>query len=226
MSKLEEIKALAEQVIDQGHADGLDADAVKMNMMTAGVPFSKLNSLFNSISIDKGYAVNPKDVTEGLKELIPEIPWADFTDWESQVQKAIDHLADTVDGATPARALTLARAFCKEEEIELPTKPRAGGGGGRSSKLAAAIVDLVVANPEATVAEAYAVVSPLVGGNMPHKNAMYYVNTTFAIALAAANGETLDVVTKALKEQPEPVPATPDADPNSTDEVEEDDDEE
>ena len=151
--------------------------------------------------------VDPKVVTENLKQLIGDIPWADYEEWD-QVESAINALADNVDGATPARALSLARSFCKEEEVVLPRKPKAtsagSGGGGRTSKLANAIVELVVSNPDATKQEAYDVVYPLTGGKNQHKNAMYYVNSVFSVAMAARKGITLVEAVKTLSEQPDP----------------------
>jgi hypothetical protein len=213
VSKLEQMKINATMVIEQSHNEGLDEDATKMKMFAAGVKFSKLNSLYKSISIELGHLVDPKEITESLKELIPTVEWADIESWESGVQQAVDWLVSEVDGATPQRALALVRAYCKEEEVQLPAKPKGatggGTGGGRASKLAAGIVDLVIANPMATKQEAYDVIYPLVGGKMKHKNAMYYVNSTFAIAVAAASGTTLDVVTANLKEQADPANTDP-----------------
>lgn len=206
MSKtLEELKEIAINVIQAGHMEGHDDDTVRMEMFKEGIPFSKINSLFKSTRIDLGLVVDPKVVTEGLNELIQDIPWEDYSEW-SQIEEAITALTDNVDGATSGRALSLVRAYCRNEEVELPRKPKAASttGGTRVSKLADAIVSLVVANPQATKQEAFEVVYPLTSGKNQYKNAMHYVNTVFSVAQAAATGSVLSDVVANLASQEDP----------------------
>lgn len=206
MSKsLEEIKIIANQVIESGHLEGKGEDDVKMEMFAQGVPFSKLNSLYKAVSIELGHLVDPKLVTEGLNELIKDIPWDTYEEWE-EVESAVSALVDAVDGATSGRALSLIRTYCRNEEVSLPRKPKASstGSGGRTSKLANAVVDLVISTENPTKQDAYDVVFPLTSGKNQHKNAMYYVNSVFSVALASRKGVALSEVVKELASQAEP----------------------
>lgn len=201
---LEETTLLATQIIEDAHAAGKDEDDVKMEMFAAKIPFSKLNSLYKSISIKLGHIVDPKEVTAGIGEAILEIPWEQFTTWD-EVEPAISHVVDSIDGATSTRVIALVRTHCRENEIDLPRKPKGSAGGGpRSSKLSETIVALVASNPQATKAEAYDAISPLVGGANRHKNTLYYINTTFAICVAVKTEVSLADVLAALKAQPDP----------------------
>lgn len=218
----EDIKKLATQIIEDGYAESKSEDDVKMDMFAAKVPFSKLNSLYKTISIELGHIVDPKEVTEGINALLADIPWADFEEWD-QAEPAIDHIVENVNGATPQRALSLVRAYCKTEEIDLPKKPKAtggGGGGARSSKLANAIVQAVL-DGVTSKEDAYAIINPLVGGKMKHKNTLYYVNTTFAICLAVKTETPLTDVMAELKEQADPAGADPVAEAVEEDDFEE-----
>lgn len=203
--KLEEIKALATQIIEQGWANGDQADDIKMEMFSQKIPYSKLNGLFKSISIELGLMVDPKTVTDGANALIEQVAWDEYEGWE-QFAAAITKIAENVDGATDARVLTLVRSFCRDEEIEVPKKPRAGGGGGgRGGKLSEAVVALVNSNPHATKQDAYDALKGLVGGNNKHVNTMYYVNSFFAMCLAVANGTSVKEASASLSTQPDPV---------------------
>lgn len=200
----EEIKELAEQIIVSGFEADQDADQIKMAMMKEGVPFSKLNSLYQTITIDLGLIVDPKQVTSELKEKIEATKWGKLETF-SEVEEVVDALVDAVDGATSKRALTLIRIHCRENEIELPRKPRGtSGGAGRIGKLSVALVDLVVNKKKPTKEDAVNAILDMVGGQDKYKTALGYVNSTFAVALAAKRGEPLATIIAELNEQPDP----------------------
>ena len=201
---LEELKVLATQIIEAGHADDKTEDDIKMDMFGAKIPFSKLNSLYKTIAIELGLLVDPKVVTEGVSELVEMVSWDDMETWDD-VQGAVDSIADKVDGATPQRVISLIRAHCREEEIELPKKPKgtAGGGGrARGGKAAAAMVELFAANPAPTKQEFYDVVRPVTKG---HRNVMDYMNMYFYILSAVKGGEgDLTKIIEALRGTEDP----------------------
>jgi len=201
----QDYKATATKIIENGFANDMSEDDIKMEMFSAKIPFSKLNSLYKQISIELGLMVDPKVVTENVNNLLEQMPLDEIEEWH-QVESAVQHIVDNVDGATPARVLTLMRSHCKDQEIELPKKPKSASGtsGPRTSKLSEAVVNLVNKNPNATKQEAYDTLKPLVGGNFQHKNTLYYINTSFALALAAKKGVTLEEVVTELKKQQDP----------------------
>lgn len=209
MTDQAELKQTATSIIENGFANDMSEDDIKMEMFSNKIPFSKLNTLYKQVAIELGLMVDPKVVTENVNEMLKEMPLDEIEEW-SQVESAVQHVVDNVDGATSARVLTLMRTYCKENEIELPKKPKsAAGGGPRTSKLAEAVVSLVNRNPNATKQEAYDTLKPLVGGNFQHKNTLYYINTSFALALAAKKGIDLENVVAELKKQPDPEGSDP-----------------
>lgn len=221
---LEELHAIATPIIEEAHLQGKDDDTIKMELMAAKIPFSKLNAVHKAVSIELGILVDPKEVTANLNEKIASVPWGDYETWD-EVESVAQSLVENVDGATPQRAYALIRSFCREEEIKLPSRPRGGGGGPRTSKLAEIIVAMVVADPQTDVATAYAAIHEHVGGAHRHRNTLYYVFSTFAVAVAAATGSTLEDVVKNLRAQPEPAPLSADPDTSSDDEGDDDEDE-
>jgi len=199
---LDETKALAKDIIETGYAENMSEDDIKLEMFTQKIPYSKLNSIFKSLSIELGLMVNPKDVTDGANALIEKIDWTVCEEWDN-VATNIDHIVDNVDGASAARVLTLIRAFCKDEEIELPRKPKAssgGGGGSKGGKVAVAVADLF-AQGQPTKQEYYDTVLPLVKGP---KNALAFMSTFFLICSAAKAGSSLAQAIEDTKDMPMP----------------------
>lgn len=189
--KTEEMKTLATGIVKAGWEAGKDEDDIKMDMFTAKIPFGKLNTLFKNCSIELGFMADPKEVTDGLKEVLEGYgDKIELADWAA-VESTLAHMAGQVEGATPQRALSLLKAHCRDNEIEFPKKPAGAAGAPRAGKLANAIVDLVNSAKDATKAQAFEVIYPLVGGQMKYKNALYYVNTTFAHCMAIANAQPL-----------------------------------
>lgn len=226
MSDQKDYKEIATRIIENGFASDMSEDDIKMEMFSNKIPFSKLNSLYKQVAIELGLMVDPKVVTENVNEMLKEMPLDEIEEWH-QVESAVQHVVDNVDGATSARVLTLMRTYCKENDIELPKKPKASGGGGpRTSKLSEAVVSLVNKNPNATKQEAYDTLKPLVGGNFQHKNTLYYINTSFALALAAKKGVDLETVISDLKKQPDPEGSDPDPEEVQAKEAEKEEQEE
>ena len=203
--KTDEMKTLAEGIVKAGWTEGKDEDDIKMDLFVAKIPFGKLNTLFKSVSIELGFMADPKEVTEGLKAVLEGYgDKIELADWGA-VESTIAHMAKDIEGATPQRALALLKAHCRDNEIEFPKKPAGAAGAPRAGKLANAIVALVIGNKASTKAEAFAIIYPLVGGEMKYKNALYYVNTTFAHCMAAANGQALAEVVSDINKQVDPV---------------------
>ena len=217
---LEEMKTVATGVIEEGYTADLDEDDIKMNMFAAKIPFSRLNSLFKSISIELDLMVDPKVVTEQANVLVAKIPWANYNTW-TEIEEVIGSIVNEVEGSTASRVLTLIRAFCRDEEIKLPTKAKAGVSRARGGKVPSAIVALFRANAAPTKDEFYAVVLPLVKG---HRNAIDYMNMFFGICLAVKGGVELAPVMEALKVQVNPTDPDPSATTENSDEESEDDD--
>ena len=201
----DELHALAKGIIEAGYAEGKEENDVKGDMLLAKIQYGKINGLFKSISIELGHLVDPKDVTEEINKALADEDFSGVENW-AEVQAVADRFAEEITGATAARAITLIRAHCKEEEVELPKKPRSGGTGGgpRTSKVATAVVELFNTNPAPTKQDFYDAVFPVVGGDKRHSNVLYYMNIYFAVCLAVKGSTDLDTVGKYLGSLPTP----------------------
>jgi len=194
--------------------DGLKAkasdDDIKMNLMGVGVPYSALNTVVKTIAIEEGLLVDPKVVTTELNEKIEQVDWEAVGDWDTLADYGTK-LAESVDGATFARAITLTRAYCKNEmDLALPKKPRSAGGGGkgRVGAIAQAVCDLIAENASPTKQEFYDAMIPVVGGDQQHANIIYYMGLHQAVAMTVAAGgdKTLTEITAELAQQANPTP--------------------
>ena len=201
----EEMKTLATGIIEAGFAAGKTEDDMKIEMFGAKIPFSKLNTMFKNTAITLGLLVDPKVITDGINELVPNIKWTEFEQW-SDVEEQINNIVNHVDGATPGRALTLVRAYCKDEEIELPAKPKGAGtgAGARAGKISVAIVNLINGNETVSKQDFYDAIFPLVGGEKQHSNTHYYQNIFLAVCLAVKGNVALAGVTEDLNKQINP----------------------
>lgn len=202
--KTDEMKAIAAKVVKAGWDAGKDEDDIKMDMFTAKIPFGKLNSLFKTLSIEGGFMADPKEVTEAVKEILEGYgDKIELADWAA-VEATVDHIVANAEGATPARALVLFKAHCRDNEIEMPKKPGGGAGAPRAGKLASTVIDLVNGNKAATKQDAYDALYPIVTGDNHHRNVLYYINTMFVQCLAIANGQTLKEAVALLGAQDDP----------------------
>jgi len=204
----EELLELAIPIVTDGFADELSDDEVKMNMMGVGIPFSKLNSLVKEIRISEGLIVDPNIVKNDLNEKIEAVDWESVSDW-ADLSSIATSLADDTEGATVARAITLARAYCKNElDLALPRKPKGAGGtgSGRVGAIAQAVAELFATNKAPTKQEFYDAMIPVVGGDQQHANIIYYMGLHLAVCTAVATEAELKDVVKILAAQTNPVP--------------------
>ncbi len=205
-----DLVALATPIVTAAYEADEIGDSMMVKLMAAGVPFGKLNTLAKSIAIEEGLLIDPKLITAELTEKIETVNWEGIEDWEG-FQVIAEGLATAVDGATFARAVTLSRAYAKNElDLALPKKPRSAGGGGkgRVGAIAQAVCDLIAANAAPTKQEFYDAMVPVVGGNQQHANIIYYMGLHQAVAMTvASNGEkSLTEITAELAQQANPTP--------------------
>jgi len=204
----EELKLKIQGIIEEGYANEESEDNIKMAMFTAGVPFSDLNSSFKELSIDSGLMVDPKVVSKGIQGAVEQADWTSINEWGDLVEAAGRIVAE-VDGATQANVISKARAYCKNEEIALPTKPKSSGGARATSgsKVHNAVLALLKENPNATRTEAFNVLYPVIGGKARYSNTLYTINSSFLLAKAAVLGISIMELSTEMAAQP--VPADP-----------------
>jgi hypothetical protein len=94
-----------------------------------------------------GVRMSSKERYEAVCELLLE---NDFqpTEWD-EVKKVADYLAEEIDSTTEKQALVAIRKFAKENGIELPKRPK-GGGGGRGAGFRGQIIQWCIDNATAS----------------------------------------------------------------------------
>lgn len=184
-----EIKEMKEKTLEilEAAENPADKDAVLSQMFAAGIPFGKLNSLYKNASIEGGFVVDPAVVKDNLLETLDEVDAAStFGDW-TEVEGMVDELVEKVEGSTVAQCLRYFKAWCKDNEIDLPKKPKASAGTrvGGLGKVNEAIVDYANSTDEVTPQGMYDAILPNVKGP---DNAKYYANGNIVLVLALKKG--------------------------------------
>lgn len=175
-------------------ADVNDKDAVMGAMFTAGVPFGKLNSLYQSVGIAEGFLVDPKVVKDEILTNLEESDLDSFDTWE-QVEATAEQIAGEVNGANAAKVLRLLKAFCKDNMIDLPKQVTTRVSRKKTGKVIPAIVAYINGTEQPTAKGVFEVALPLVKGP---KNAYDYCNMYFGGMLACKSGITLEAANELI----------------------------
>jgi len=200
------------EIVEEGYEAGLDEDTIIMQIFTSGlVPFHDLAESFKTASIELGFMQDPKVLKTAIAKAVATSDWQGIDTWDELTATA-ERVVAEVDGATLSLVISAARAHCKNEEIELPKKPKGAPGarGTRAtggSKVQKAILNLLKANPEATKTDAFEVLYPVIGGKSRYANVLYHIGSSFMLAKAAALGASMLQLTTAMQGQR--VPADP-----------------
>lgn len=119
--------ATAVKLIGDKAKDGTSDDDLKILLMTdGGFPFAKAGRLFNKAMETLGIRMSAKDRYELVAELLMETDFAPKT-W-SEVEQAIEYVAEQVDSTDEKQAAVAVRRFAKDNGIELPKKPKTAHG--------------------------------------------------------------------------------------------------
>ena len=224
---IDKYRKAALPIIVAAYENDHDDDTLKMNLMGAGVPFSKLNMVAKTIAIEENLLVDPKIVTDALAERIPTVTWADVKDSWDDFSGMVTKLADSVEGATFKRTIALVRAYAKNDlDLSMPGKPRGGFTVARVGVIAEVVTGLFAANPQPTKQEFYDAVYPNVKGEKKHDSCMYYMGLYLSIGSTLMGEDDIETTVKRLAEEANPTAPSADvadiAEPEY--ETEEDDD--
>ena len=189
-------------IITAGYAAGKTEDDMKMEMFSAGVKFSQLQSMFKTTAIALGLMVDPKVVTAGIKAQVEESDWT-ACETAAHVDAFIDQITGEVKGATKMRVCQVAKGYCKEKGIVLPEPVKvATGTRSRVGTVSKVAVDYFNATQEPTKEGMFNAILPHVkAGKNARENTNLYFNVMFAIRNSV---ELMDAVkTNASMEYPE-----------------------
>ncbi len=134
------------EIVQQGFANGEDADTIQVNLVKAGLKFKQAASTFKKVSEHLGLVVSPKDRIAKATELL-----GDFTpaDWEG-VQKAAAHIVENVADTSESQAISVLRKICKDAEVEFPKKPKGAKAASGPRGFKAKAYAWILGNKEAT----------------------------------------------------------------------------
>lgn len=180
----EEMQALATQIITQAFNENASEDDTKQAMFSQGIPFSKLNPLYKSLSIALGFITDPKEVTAGIKANMVNCQW-DACQEHSHVEAFVKQLMETVPGATNMRVMQLVKPYVKSLGITLPEPPTAAKGTRNSvGAVASAAVEYFNSTEAPTKDGMFNAIRPHVAA---HKNAVANTKLYFNVLWAAVN---------------------------------------
>jgi len=197
---MKEMKATALEVFNNS-ATPTDKDSVLADMFAAGIPFGKLNALYRSVGIDNGFIVDPSVIKENIEAELDELDADTTYDEYSEVESTIDAICENVEGATAAQVTRYFKAWCRDNEIELPKKPKASSGArtGGLGKVTKAMIEYINGTDKPTTQGMYDAVLPHVKGP---RNAKDYTNMFFVFALACKFGISGEKAVEGVKAMP------------------------
>lgn len=103
-------------------------DEMVVALIQAGFKFAKAGRVMNQVLQSKGLKLSAKDRYAAVSGLLQDWGFAPET-W-ADVEAAAENIADEVDATTKAQAVRAIKKFAKDVDLELPERPKGGGGGG------------------------------------------------------------------------------------------------
>jgi len=139
----------AEQIIIKAEEDGLGEEATLLALVNGGVPFKKANKLYTQVRVQLGLEVSASDRKTQINDYLAKkgLKPKEYADTLAIVAS----LQGVVPGLTSSQALSGINKFAKENQIEMPKKPKAvkKARGGFKTQLQ----NWIVSNASATQAE-------------------------------------------------------------------------
>lgn len=195
---LKEMKQKTAEIMSQA-SDVYDKDAVLAEMFSAGIPFGKLQSLYKSVGVSEGLIADPAEIKENVENAVEESEITEFDEY-SELEELASSIANDVDGATETQVVRAIKAYCRENEIDVPKKTKAKSPGSRAAggKIVEAVVNFAAKNKPENITRRglYDAVLPVVKGP---KNAYDNVNTYFGVVYAVKNNLSFEVAADQLK---------------------------
>lgn len=134
-------------MIDAGESE----DEMGVALVRKGYKFNRAGNLVKQALESLGIKVSAKERFEAVKELLVAMAFAP-TSWD-EVDACAASLADEVKATSKSQALSAIKRFAKENDIELPSKPKGAGGGGSRTSAWDIFFSWAKQNPTATEAD-------------------------------------------------------------------------
>lgn len=195
---LNQMKEVTKEVL-MASTDVYDQDAVLADMFAKGIPFGKLKSLYRKVGVDEGLIADPAEVKESISNAVEEAEIEAFEAY-GEVEELAAGIAKDIEGADETAVIRAIKAYCRDNDIDVPAKKAGGGGprvgGGTTGK---AIVTYFNTTPLESISKRgmYDAVLPVVKGP---KNAYDNVNMHFLNNYAVKSGLDYDAAIEAVKQ--------------------------
>ena len=139
----------AEQIIIEANENGLGEEETLLSLVNGGVPFKKASKMYTQIRVQLGLEVSASDRKAQINDYLSKkgLKPVEYSDTLAVVAA----LQSEVPGLTSSQALAGINKFAKENQIEMPKKPKAAKKpkGGFKAQL----ITWIVKNPTAKQAE-------------------------------------------------------------------------
>lgn len=129
-----------------------EEDDVKMAMIGAGATFKNVTRFYNKFMIDAGMAISKADRSQIVDDTLEGRDLESEEDFDS----AVAALVEAVQGSTERSAAALVRSYAKKNDLTVYSKPK--GEGASRVTFRSTFYEWIVANPDATEADAKAYV--------------------------------------------------------------------
>lgn len=197
MSEVTEEQKMTQAQLDQARATELVAplsaagksdDEIVVALITAGFTFKQAGRLMQSSLEGLGVRMSSKERNAHVEELLVEHGFAP-TEW-SDVTSVVTWIAEQLDATDEKQAMKSVVRFAKENEIELPAKPKKapGGGGLRADSFRGQMHQYMIDNPTGEESDLVAFVEALGKdkGHARHWARIYDTAKQMAAKIAAA----------------------------------------
>jgi len=131
------------------HDADKDDDSVKIEMISAGAKFKKVTKMFNDLMVEYGYAVSKEEKSKAVASACVDVEWST----EDGFATAVANMTGALDSVSDKSAASSIRAYAKKNDLECFKKPKAAGGGTRTTFLTD-FYDALYENPSMSEEEA------------------------------------------------------------------------
>lgn len=187
------VYAEALSTIRLGKKENKTDDEVKALILTGGVPFNKINAIFQKASIDLGYIEDPKVVRQDIDAKVAEIEKKFNIDTITReaIDNYVSEVVEKIAGATEAKVLASIRKIFKDNKKKFPAVVREKKG--RMGVVNQTLIDVFAKNKEASKTDLFNALKKVTKNE---KNASDYTEAWYKVCWALSHGKTSDEALK------------------------------
>jgi hypothetical protein len=133
-----------------GIESNLDEDAIKLSMIQAGDTFKTVAKNYSEFLVSEGLVESKESKEEKITDILSRFDVSD----EQGFNAAVEEVVNAVKGVDARSAAGSIRYWCRKNEREYFTKPKAESGSGHSG-FAKSFYNALIENPAMTEDEAF-----------------------------------------------------------------------